>query len=702
MSNNALTDAGVGRALFTTRFGLSLQAAMMCLWFGAIPGFILPMLIWSYRSDPHEFDVGKTEFIAQHFASAESKLWRVRTPDGQRGVMTVTLADGRYAQKFNPPQIIQVLERFEKPALTAYRNAKLASLLLGVGAYIALWIALKRFGAGSQDNKRVRGAADLVTSSELTKLVVSTKGVTSRYKVVGVRIPDFSTVMGILMQGAQRSGKSIAMHDLMRQVMKAGKKCVIYDQNGEFFRAYYRPGKDLFFNPALEGSVNWSIFKELKYSFDSDTLAEAFLPPKGGVVSGPGAFFEDAARALFSVIVRRLAERGATNTSDIARAFLDMPDEEMAHLIEKSVASSAIGGDSKGQRQGVISSIAIYLTGIQAVQPGTWSVRDFIDGPDDARLFLLGTEDTKAMFTPLFRLIIAVAFNAIAAKQEVVRKDKYWFFLDEVNQLGDVKIDQALATLGKFGVSVVAGIQSDSQFITSIGKDRADVVMNCFNSVLMLLANEPNMQKRMAERIGRVEMDTVNRNQALAVTEWRDGAGLNRSENEKWTVMPSEFGALAPLTGFLKLAGQYPVAKVDYRDWLRPSLFGLIPAKVAANAEKQKTPDRLASFVISRAEHEDALRSVKEEVAAKKAEEAEAVETAKKGSGGLKLVKSEPTTEQEKEGDAAEVGAVSVGDDAAQMNAEQAEPDALEKRNQDDQQVQNLASMDLANMLRPD
>lgn len=246
------------------------------------------------------------------------------------------------------------------------------------------------------------------------------------------------------------------------------------------------------------------------YAYDANTLAQAFLPPKAGVVHGANAFFEDAARALFSVILLRLAQRGAKHTRLIADAFLDMPDDEMELLIRKSVASSAVGGDSKGQRQGVISSIAIYLDGISAVQEGTWSIRDYINREDDARFFILGTDDTQAMFTPLYRLLLTVSFGLIAAKQEIVHEDKYWYFLDEVAKLGDIKLDEVQAELRKYGVCVSAGIQSDKQLVTSMGQDRGETVMNCFNTVVMLRANEPNMAKRMAERLGRRDMAVVS------------------------------------------------------------------------------------------------------------------------------------------------------------------------------------------------
>jgi type IV secretory pathway TraG/TraD family ATPase VirD4 len=389
------------------------------------------------------------------------------------------------------------------------------------------------------------------------------------------------------------------MQNLMTQVFARKKKCIIYDQSGDLYKAHFRPGKDVFFNPGLTGSVPWSIFSEMKYVYDANTLAQAFLPPKGGVAHGASAFFEDAARALFSVILLRLAQNGAQNTSDIAKAFLEMPEEEMESLIANSVASSAIGGDSKGQRQGVISSISIYLDGIAAVENGSWSIRDFIERDDDSRLYVLGTEDTNAMFAPLYRLVLAIAFAVIASKQEAVFEDKYWFFLDECHTLGDIKLDEKLATLGKYGVAILSGVQSESQFMTSIGQERGQTVMNCFNTVLMLRMNEPSMMERAAKRLGMQDMETVSQNQALAVTEWRDGAGMARTQQERWLVMPSEFGSLAACEGFIKLSGNYPAGRVDYTQWIAKQWIG--PNYADQFRPKQDTPPRNPKFLLTRA-----------------------------------------------------------------------------------------------------
>ena len=595
MTNTAASNAGVGRAVFATRLKLTLKAIEMSFWFGFIPTLALVCITWLSLSNDQDVDMAKIGVMV-HFANPDrASRWYLRDAEGVRKVVVGKTPGGREYWALKPQQVRQVLDQ----EWGKVRRAQIygwAAIFLPMGGFALVMFLLIRLGRSNIEDQRVRGAEDIVSAQALNTEVL--KRGAAPYKLAEVRLPANAPMAGILMQGAQGSGKSLAIHDLMQQAFRRQKKCIIYDQSGEFYRAYFRPGKDFFFNPALVGSVSWSIFSEMKYAYDADTLSHAFLPPKAGVVHGASAFFEDAARALFSVMLLRLAKYGAVNTRDIANAIFELPDAEMEKLIEKSIASSAVGGDSKGQRQGVISSIAIYLNGIRAVQPGDWSIREFLDAPGDGRFFILGTDDTRAMFSPLYRLILASSFAMISAKQEVVHDDRFWFFLDEVHTLGDIKLDEQLATLRKFGVSIVSGIQSESQFWTSMGKDRGDTVMNCFNTVLMLRMNEPSMMERAAKRLGRVEIDIVSQNQALAVNEARDGAGVNIQEREKWLVMPSAMGDLKTCEGYLKVVGGFPAAKVNYSHWL-PSRFNG-GGYVKRFAPIQAVPERDPAFLIER------------------------------------------------------------------------------------------------------
>lgn len=606
MTKNPLTDAGVGRALFTTRFGLSLQAGLMCLTFGAIPAFIAPYVLWFSFSSVRDVDLVRFGWVSRIVPDEVVQRWRFRDGSPERKVLTAVLADGSTVQWMTARQAKALLPEL-KPAQAIFTSVVALSILASAMGFMLTWVFLRRLGAGSQENQRVRGAELIISGEELSKRVRRLHG--SDYTLANIAIPKSAPMTGIMLLGSPGSGKTGANHDLMVQVFARKRKCVIWDQSGEYYAAHFRPDKDVFFNPALMGSVPWSIFSEIRFETDADTLGLAVLPKREG--AGSAGFFEDAARTLFSTMLWRLSQAGCKYTVELVDAFLKMPPEEMDHLVRESVATSAIAGDSKSQRQGVIASISIYLNGLAAVQRGVWSMRKFIESQDDSRLFIVGTADTKGTFAPLYRLLLTVAFDTIAALARPTREDRYWFFLDEVHTLGDIKLDEQLATLRKFGVCIVTGVQSESQFVTSIGKERASTVSNCFNTALLLQANEADMQDRIARRLGKVEMDTVTRNQALAVAEWRDGAGLNKSESEKWLVMPSEIGKLDPGKGYLKLNGSLPPATVDYSTWFKP-LHGRPPY---ADRFKgiQPLPDRDLRFALKRAQTDDALVSLKDQ-----------------------------------------------------------------------------------------
>ncbi len=573
MSAKAGTDIGVGRAYLWTRIRLTLEGIRSCFLLGFLPGFLLPMLFWLYKVGVEDFSIVRLNLIVLFFKPSEPNVWQINV-NGEYKYLSVLFDVDSFVQHFRYREAMAILNNYSSAWPDFIWFIKI-SVFAGTVCFLILlfwvWFAGKRV----QLKTLVRGASDIVSAKELSEIVRAKDG-GGEFSLVDVRLPKDALVRGVLIEGANGSGKSVAAHDLMQQVFKSGCKTIIHDASGEYFRAYYREGKDFFFNPTILGSVPWSIFTELNRTYDADELAKAFLPPKQGHKSAAGAnaFFEDAARALFSVILLRLRLKGAIDTCDIARAFIEMPEDEMAELIKETVASSAIGGDSKGQRQGVISSIAIYLNGIASVNKGSWCFSQWLAGDDDSRFFLLGSEDTQAMITPLFRLILSVGFTAIAARQELVHEPRYVFFLDELNKLGDINLDNVATTMRKYGVCIVPIVQSSAQIVDMLGPERGHTTLNCLNTSLLLAANDDKMMEASAKRLSRREVSIVGSNQALAVVEQRDAAGLTRNQHEEWLVMPAEFAALDTCQGFLKLPGSFPVARVDYSSWLKRGFWG--------------------------------------------------------------------------------------------------------------------------------
>ena len=93
-----LTDVGVGRALFTTRFSLSIQAFKMCLLIGALPGLILPFVLWNYLAPSQSVDLVRLNVVS-HIVSQDSPArWRLTGTDGERRVVEAILVDGRFSE----------------------------------------------------------------------------------------------------------------------------------------------------------------------------------------------------------------------------------------------------------------------------------------------------------------------------------------------------------------------------------------------------------------------------------------------------------------------------------------------------------------------------------------------------------------------------------------------------------------------------
>jgi hypothetical protein len=452
--------------------------------------------------------------------------------------------------------------------------------------YLATYLFFKKRGIEANKNKRLDGVYDIITPKELTEQLDKAGTERSGWRLAEVELPGKSMVMGIGVVGMQGSGKSLALHDLIAQSKDKNVRLIINDPSGEFYCAHFRPGIDYFFNPSLLGSVSWSIFKDLKYQYESDDISVAFLPKKEKSGGGGSEFFEDAARSLFSAIVRKLAERGETETYKIAKAFFSSTDEELAALVKGTPAAAAISGDAKGMRAGVIASAAIHLSGISMMKECNWSLSEFLDSPGN--LYFVGDE---ARFRAVKRLMIVMLMEVIKARNVRVHHLKYLFLLDEFALLEDVQVDRHLAEKRKFGVGIVVGLQATTQLNTTMSKERAETTMNVFGTLLQLKAPDANAQKAAEARFGQQTKQMIGGSQNFAVSEEKNALSMSHNQQDKPLIMGAKFGMLEPLTGYMQVIG-YPAVSVDFRNWIKSGYADTI------NASKRDYPEKDKQYLI--------------------------------------------------------------------------------------------------------
>lgn len=194
---------------------------------------------WYLALSPTSKSLLANEFRANSLSATQQTSWVVSCrfadwPQGQCGDPaapnefrdTVIAVGGE--SNLTPSQYRQVVEKhFMKGRLMhPYRGlwiALCAGLGLGAGVSIFAFKKLLKSGEAMGKNKRLAGALDLVTGPELSE-IVKKSGTASSFEICEVALPKQTLVKGVVFAGSQGSGKSTALHDLIRQVKTYNQK----------------------------------------------------------------------------------------------------------------------------------------------------------------------------------------------------------------------------------------------------------------------------------------------------------------------------------------------------------------------------------------------------------------------------------------------------------------------------------------------
>jgi len=573
--------------------GIAPLVGMMILWFLATSSMTHSLISNRYESNspPH--------------------AWHVTNPDGRSSLVQIE-------HEINGEKVItKNLTRDEyEEAIAPFVSQNywispqwLFNFLLCLGLAFVYPISKKvhrRFfeiGQENTSNKRIKGEFDLITGQELDAMVRQDGG--GDFTFFSIAFPKHGFRKGTAVCGMAGSGKSLGFNDFIKQVSrKQNIRLFINDPSGEFYTSNFRPGIDVMFNPAMEGSVPWSIFLELLTESDARELALGAIPEKD---SGPNSFFDDAARSLLSALILSLAKRGVTDTSELARQFFNCSEEEMMLHVAGTAAADLVGGSASSMAQSVKASASIYLNGVLAIASGTWTIREFLQRPL-GNIYVIGND--RDLY-PLKRMFFMSIASAIEKMGVITTETKYLMLLDEYPMLGDIKIDEMMNQQRKYGLGVVCGMQHPGQMIMAMGETRSSITMGAFKNYLQLqTAGEAT--KSAEERFGVQYVEVVSQSQQLSVTEARDSIGISKGAQMMPLVMASEINQLTPNTGYLQLAGEtrpYPTAKINYFNWLDKDAKGVSYADYLQTvvAERPKADPR---FSIIRANPKDLKRTL--------------------------------------------------------------------------------------------
>ncbi|CAK6517792.1 MAG: Type IV secretion-system coupling DNA-binding domain protein [Rickettsia helvetica] len=121
----------------------------------------------------------------------------------------------------------------------------------------------------------------------------------------------------------------------------------------------------------------------------------------------------------------------------------------------------------------------------------------------------------------------------------------------------------ALAESRKYGGCFVAGVQNIYQLEEIYGFAGSNSMLDLFGSKFIFRVSDQKTAQRSALMLGEQEIIETQENLSYGAHSMRDGVNMHHVERRKLLVMPSEIMNLEDLTCYVKLAGNFPITKLQ-------------------------------------------------------------------------------------------------------------------------------------------
>jgi type IV secretory pathway TraG/TraD family ATPase VirD4 len=143
---------------------------------------------------------------------------------------------------------------------------------------------------------------------------------------------------------------------------------------------------------------------------------------------------------------------------------------------------------------------------------------------------------------------------------------RLWLVLDELAALGQVPaLADALSLGRKFGLCVLAGLQSTAQLDQLYGREASITLRACFRTLVVLgiSRTDPDTAEMLSRALGDREVTRADESRGLG------DQGYSRSATARRVIerllLPSEIAGLPDLSGHLAIAGTSSIHPIDLK-----------------------------------------------------------------------------------------------------------------------------------------
>lgn len=429
--------------------------------------------------------------------------------------------------------------------------AFVCSLLL----FSMYWI---RKGNNFQKTKFVKGY-QLVTPDVLSKQIKKLGA--SPIKLGNIPLPLNSECEHFMISGMPGSGKTNAIHGLLKQIRALNHKAVIIDSSCGFLARFFDPQQDRILNPFDQRSCNWDLWQECRADYDFEEFAESLIPS-----NQYDQFWTKAAQQLFATVAIQLRSSPKRSIKLLLDSLLAAPLPQLAKNLQGTLVASYA---DPGAEQVAISIRATLVSAVQSlkylpIQTDSFSISKWIANEQQRGwLFMSSLPTQRTVLKPLLSSWLSIAVKSLMSLGEHNTR-RIWFIIDELATLNKIPIlMQGLAELRRFGGCFILSFQDLQQLDSLYGLS----VARSFGSLTgtkIVFRLDSYGAKQMAALFGEQKVITANKNISLGSNQLRDGISFSDHYLAEDLIDPSDLMKLDNLEAFIKFSRNVGITKLKF------------------------------------------------------------------------------------------------------------------------------------------
>jgi hypothetical protein len=416
-----------------------------------------------------------------------------------------------------------------------------------VGA-IPAWLMLV-FSYLMRSQSSILRGAELLSESEIVRKLRSAGQAKIAPSLGQYNLPVKLENRSMAIFGEPGSGKTQLILRFLYSIRSRSDRVVAMDVGGEICKKLVMRG-DLILSVNIEGGQKWSPFSEIESVMDCTALASSLIASG----YGEARTWNGYARELLTVLLSECWRTNQRTNKELNYYVKVASADELKALVNGTSAQRLFEAGNERMLGNVQSILSQCLSFLDLLDPDagedSFSLRGWIQNHRSGGWLWIVYDDLTKLATAQLRAawIEILARSALGLPESSTRNIR--LILDELAANGkiDVLMD-ALARGRKYGLSLMLGIQNIHQLYSIYGKDEALSILGSAGLNVILRTPDPETSDYLSRTIGDAESIREQ-----TTTSSQGGSSMQKIQETKRTVLPSEISSLPDRVGFIKFA----------------------------------------------------------------------------------------------------------------------------------------------------